>query len=188
MDDKSGLIVNGYCFGTSEDADLARQELKKIEYLERHMDYDNPKNMLLVYQKAVKDNIFRTPIGWEYLKELREKIYSNGEFESENGDILPITLFTVFAYRVGSGVKEDPSQTESKEENRLKKRFITSVLINIMLAAAMAAMFAITLTSDQPNILNYERALVNKYAEWQQELTERENIVREKERDLLIEE
>ena len=33
-------------------------------------------------------------------------------------------------------------------------------------------MFAIALTSDEPNILNYERALVNKYSAWEQELTE----------------
>ena len=28
-------IVRGYCFGTAEDAEIARQEMKKIEYLER---------------------------------------------------------------------------------------------------------------------------------------------------------
>ena len=44
------------------------------------------------------------------------------------------------------------------------------------------------MTSDNPNILNYENNLQNKYAQWEQELTERENVLREKERNLMIEE
>ena len=50
------------------------------------------------------------------------------------------------------------------------------------------AMFVITLTADQPNILNYVRALLNKYATWEQELTEREAAVRERELELSADE
>ena len=47
-------------------------------------------------------------------------------------------------------------------------------------------MFVITLTGNNPTILNYEQKLQNKYAGWEQELTERENAVREKERELSL--
>ena len=59
-----------------------------------------------------------------------------------------------------------------------------SVIMNIVMIVAIIAMFVITLNSDQPNILNYERNLQNKYASWEQELTQREQTVREKEREL----
>ena len=49
------------------------------------------------------------------------------------------------------------------------------------------AMFVITLQSDNPNILNYRQAITNEYASWEQELTERENKVREKEQKLGME-
>ena len=62
-----------------------------------------------------------------------------------------------------------------------------SVMLNVVLVIAVIAMFVITLTSDQPNVLNYERALTNRYASWEQELTEREQAVREKERELKLE-
>jgi flagellar capping protein FliD len=39
-----------------------------------------------------------------------------------------------------------------------------------------------------PNILNYEKALQNRYAEWNQELSDREEAIREKEKELLINE
>ena len=53
---------------------------------------------------------------------------------------------------------------------------------------AIIAMFTITLESDNPNVLNYERALTDRYASWEQELTEREQAVRQRERELQIEE
>ncbi len=45
-------------------------------------------------------------------------------------------------------------------------------------------MFMIAVNSDNPNILNYETTIINKYASWDQELTERENKIREKEAEL----
>ena len=39
--------------------------------------------------------------------------------------------------------------------------------------------------SDNPNILNYKQVLTNQYASWEQNLTERENRIREKEQELL---
>ena len=59
--------------------------------------------------------------------------------------------------------------------------------MNIVMIVAIIAMFIITLNSDQPNILNYEKNIQNKYAAWEQELTEREQTIREKERELHIE-
>ena len=55
-----------------------------------------------------------------------------------------------------------------------------------MLVLAIISMFCISFLSENPNILNYERSITNKYAAWEQELTEREKAVREKERELSI--
>ena len=45
-------------------------------------------------------------------------------------------------------------------------------------------MFIITINGENPNIINYENAVVDKYATWEQELSERETIVRQKEQEL----
>lgn len=73
------------------------------------------------------------------------------------------------------------------EDGGKKAGLCLSVIMNIVMIVAIIAMFVITLNSDQPNILNYERNLQNKYASWEQELTQREQTVREKERELHIE-
>lgn len=48
------------------------------------------------------------------------------------------------------------------------------------------AMFVITATANSTTILNYETRLIDKYASWEQELTERETAVKEMERSLGI--
>ena len=58
--------------------------------------------------------------------------------------------------------------------------------MNVLLLVAVIAMFVIALSSSHPNILNYRSAILNEYASWQQELSEREQIIRDKERDLKI--
>lgn len=172
-------IVRGYCFGTAEDAETARQEVKKIEYLEQHMDYGKTENILLVYRKAVESRIFQTPVGWEYLRSLQGRLLEAEDLEEP---IPPVTLYTVFAHRVGDDIRVPAPRLPEKKKSNFKGQFIVSVVVNLILAVSVGAMFAIALTSDQPNILNYERALVNKYASWEQELTERENRLREQER------
>ena len=48
------------------------------------------------------------------------------------------------------------------------------------------AMFVITLRGSTPNVINYKIALTNQYAAWEQELTQREKAVKEKEQELGI--
>ena len=49
-------------------------------------------------------------------------------------------------------------------------------------------MFVISFVSDQPNIINYERAITDKYASWEQELNQREQTIRDRERELKLNE
>ena len=58
------------------------------------------------------------------------------------------------------------------------------VLLNAIYS--FAAMFVVAIKADNPNMLNYKTAVLNEYSEWEQELTQRENAVREKESELGI--
>ena len=70
----------------------------------------------------------------------------------------------------------------------LRARLRRSVILNIILVLLVIALFIITYTGKNANILNYEKVLTNRYAGWEQELTEREAAIREKERALHLEE
>lgn len=92
-------------------------------------------------------------------------------------------------YQSFSGVireRSNPAKNRIQTKDGGKDGFKISVILNVLLILAVAAMFTITIRSDNPNILNYKRVITDKYAQWEQELTERENAVRERERELKL--
>ena len=181
MDTKAERIVEGYEFQSWEDAELARQELRKIQYLESHLDYSNPQNVLKIYKKALAERIFKTPVGYEYLYKIREFLIQQEDLSEE---IPPVALQNSFSLRMRDSYTRPRQKVQGSKPQKEKKWLPYSILLNILLAIAVAAMFAIATNGKTPNILNYEKAITNQYASWEQELTERENAVREKERAL----
>lgn len=178
---KSELQVDGFLFSNAEDAQLALKEKKQVEYLKNHMDLSAPQNMLMIYEKANKERLFCTPIGISYLQEMRNKLLKAGVSEEE---LSCIHLYANFEPRLRAKTEPARQRIVQSKKEKLKRKFHLSVFVNLLLLAAVIAMFVITLNSSQPNILNYERALQDRYAAWEQELTERENVIREKERKL----
>lgn len=181
------LSVGGYLFYTEKDAQTARTEIEKIEYLEARIDYSAPDTIRYIYEKAIHERIFKTPVGLEYLKKLREFLLSQPEADTEN--IIDIPLYVTYDGEVRGRTEPARSRIAShKKTDGEKARFTISVIVNVMLVLAILCMFYISYSSEQPNIINYERVLLNQYASWEQELTEREQVIREKERELQIRE
>ena len=179
------IELDGYTFFSEADAKLAQDEHKKVDYLMDRLDFSNPESIYRIYEKAVSERVFRTPVGLSFMKETRDFLVENPEIDS--GTISPIPLPFNFENEVRK--ETSPARERVKPpavKNGLKEKFKYSVILNLILAAMVIAMFAITINSEQPNILNYERALLNRYAGWEQELTEREQRIRLKERELNI--
>ena len=179
-------IVDGFSFYTAQDAELALQEQKKIAYLEAHMDYHNPESILKIYQKALRERIFKTPLGVMYLKQLQQFLEQQENINPE--EIPPIALYAIYDEQIRKNATPARQRVQPPDKKEKSNALTISVTLNVALVIAIIAMFVITLNSGQPNILNYEKNLVNKYAAWEQELTEREQAVREKELELHLQE
>lgn len=175
-------IAEGFSFRNMQDAQLAQKEKKKIEYLEAHMDYSNPESIITVYKKAINDRVFRTPVGILYLKHLQEFLQREKSIEEE---IPSIPLYLTYEVTLRDRPLSNRRQTESFQPKQKKSIALPiSIILNIGLVIAVIAMFAIALKSEHPNIINYKSNLINQYASWEQELKQRESVIREKERDL----
>ena len=179
------LQVDEFLFTSVEDAKLAAEEKKKVEYLQKHMDMKVPQNVLMLYNKANRDRVFKTPIGTAYLVELRNYLIHLGIPEEK---ISPIQLYATFEPQPRDRSESVRARMIQAKKEQLKKNLRISVLLNLLLIAAVIAMFAITLKSDNPNILNYERTLQDQYSAWEQELNEKEAKLREWEKSLAKEE
>ena len=163
-------LMGGFLFQTEKEAKLAEVERKKIAYLESKVDYSKPEDILYIYDKTVKENVFSTPVGMVYLKQLQEYLLNQEGIDP--ADVAAIPLNNIY---------EDQAKVSSSKEK------MRSLHEQEMGAKKSLAMFIISLNSDYPNIINYERAVTDRYAAWEQELTEREKVIREKERELMIE-
>ncbi len=185
QDNLDDLTVSGYIFSTHDDAEIARNEIKKIAYIESRMDMTNMTVVYGIYNKALENRTFQTPVGLEFMHKLHDLLISSGMKE----EIKPIPLFTTFR-RIDLSESNKPVRRvitqKEREEQKIRVKYRNSVLISTILFIMVIVLFIITYTGSTPNILNYKTAITNEYAEWEADLSKREAEVREKERELNI--
>ena len=174
----------GYSFFKETDAALAESERRKVEYLEEHLDYDKPESILRIYEKAIDERIFKSPVGIFFLKSMQ--LYLMNQPDIDPDKIKEIPLYVSFDTELREQPNPVRKRVNPEPPPKKSKALPISVMLNIGLVILILAMFVVTLNADQPNILNYERVITNRYATWEQELTERERNVREHERELNI--
>ena len=182
MENAGRLIFDGYLYGNEDDVKLAKEEMKTAKFLQSKINYDDIQTTLKIYDKAIKDKIFKTPAGFEFLKVMRYEMIKRG-MPTEN--IQPIPLYLVFSKEA----EKRPIrifQVKERDDN-LKENLRLSLWANIALGFLVIGMFLITLFGNNTNIINYRYKIENEYVNWQQELEEREAVIREKEAALGIE-
>lgn len=186
MDTKGTLRVKGYQFLTEDDADKARLDARKIDYLKSHTTGMGEVTALsAVYQKAIDNKIFTTPVGWSYLYGLREKMLELGTPENSITPIpvkIPMSI-TATTPQVQPISMPAPVQVEKK---RIAPVHLVSYIANGILVLLVVVMFIVAYLGETNNVLNYKRNITNQYASWEEQLKEREAAVREKESELGI--
>lgn len=187
MDNETGswqeqnLIVDGYRFNNEADAQLARAERKKIEYIETHTDLTVPLNAASVYRKAIDQKLFKTPVGMEYLRHLRDILLEDPEAVYE--DIPPIPLSQSYDVKMRSSY-----DAPKRPRERVKLWPVMSLVLNAFLIIAIVVMFIVSMADSNINAINYKNKVDSQNAAWAQELTQREEAVRSRERELDINE
>ena len=180
---KDQYTVNGFLFGDKADVEIANQELSAIQFIEKKISGQSVETVLAVYQAALEKKMFRTPVGYCYLRDLQKRMIKGGVDKER---IPPISLYQVYndAYKV----QERPRRiTQTKKEINPDRRLMrNSIWANIIMFFIILVLFIITLTGENANVLNYRNVITNEYSSWEEELKSREQAVREKERELGI--
>ena len=183
MENNDKLSACGFRFKNETDAVKALDEEKRILYIKSRLDYSEPESVLVIYDKMLKNKIFETPVGYCFLKETREYLINSKEIELERiSDVIVVNnIYPEVVHEYKIPLKRKPKKGEL---DYYKYKCRNYALIIAVLICAIVAMFAITLKSDNPNIINYKIAIENKYASWEQDLNERERELKEKEAEL----
>lgn len=180
-------VVGGFSFTSESEAEKAKKEREGIRYIKEKTNMNNPEMVLKIYNKMIREKMFETAVGYVYLFDLQEYLRTNPYINDE--DIFPIE---VVHPNLKEGLKEEKQKHKEQMQEMKKKaskkvvtdkvlqsRYKLSLLLNLILAISVVFMFIISATSSHPNILNYEEELINRYSSWEQELTQREEALRE---------
>ncbi len=172
------IVVEGYSFTDENMAKQARTEADGVRYAKARTDMSKPDQVFNVYHRLIQQRMFQTPVGYAYMKELQDYLKTMPGIRSE--DIRPIPIASNLVVHDTRGITERWSRKLEKEQNKLR----ISLIANFAFVVSIAIMFLITATSGQTTILNYEKKLQDQYAQWEQQLTQREKAIREEEQEL----
>lgn len=172
--------VNGFVFGSIEDAELAKEELNAARYIEKKIENKSPETVLAIYKVAIDKKMFRTPVGYAYLHELQKKLLAQGV---KKEDLSGIPMYQIFNNKRES--EKVPRVIKIKKDKEpLKRKNAILTMVNVVLILLVILMFVISLSGSRPTVLNYRRTIENEYSSWKQELDEREKAINIKEREL----
>lgn len=175
--------VGGYTFADKNAADAAKEEFQSINKMSSKINTKDARQVYALYNSIIDKKLFSTMVGLNYLKELQQFLYLSKEIPNNRVRPIPVNHDV---QRVLDGKREViENQSEIKilkrERNMYKSRFTKSVIINIALVVVIIAMIIITLTSKNPNIINYETNLQDKYSVWQEQLESQEASLKARE-------
>ena len=170
------VTFRGHTFDDEKQVILAKKEAEAIEYLRSKTDFNNLNQLMKLYDRILDKNMMETIIGIEFLTEIRGMLVRSGMFTEEQ--IRPVPLLP----EARKMKKRADDQKRSRErillEHATKQNTILKI-VTFFLSALVIIMFVITLLGERsPLAVRYEEQILNKYAAWADELTEREKLLR----------
>ena len=174
--------AGGFVFRTKKEAELAQREIEGTKYLRQKLDMENPNAVFSIYQNLIEQDLFETPVGYCFLKELRDYLLMIPAISNE--EVLAIPIRYPQTERKREKEKAKNKKEQKKEGKNYKGRCQFFMVTSLILLISVVSMMLLAATSDNVNILNYENKLIDKYSSWEQELEEREQAVKEQEQAL----
>lgn len=192
--------AGGFVFRTKKEAELAQREIEGTKYLRQKLDMENPNAVFSIYQNLIEQDLFETPVGYCFLKELRDYLLMVPAISNEEVLAIPIR-YPQTEEEEKKQKKEQKKEEQRKERQREKEKAKNKkeqkkegqnykgrcqffMVTSLILLISVVSMMLLAATSDNVNILNYENKLIDKYSSWEQELEEREQAVKEQEQAL----
>lgn len=192
--------AGGFVFQTKKETELAQREIEGTKYLRQKLDMENPNAVFSIYQNLIEQDLFETPVGYCFLKELRDYLLMIPAISNEEVLAIPIR-YPQTEEEEKKQKKEQKKEEQRKERQREKEKAKNKkeqkkegknykgrcqffMVTSLILLISVVSMLLLAATSDNVNILNYENKLIDKYSSWEQELEEREQAVKEQEQAL----
>jgi len=174
--------VGGYVFADEYDYKEAKKEEDSVKYIKANADLKDLNKTIKLYNKLVERGTFKTVIGMDFLKELRERILAEKIVDEESLPCIRVEK--------SGGTKAYSSAISREAENRynelnksLKDKLRNLRIINAFLVLIIAAMILVALFA-KDSYSEIENEILNKYAAWEEELDSRQKALDQREAEL----
>ena len=161
--------AGGFVFRTKKEAELAQREIEGTKYLRQKLDMENPNAVFSIYQNLIEQDLFETPVGYCFLKELRDYLLMIPVISNEEVLAIPIRYPQTEEEekkQKKEQKKEEQRKERQKEKEKAKNRkeqkkegknykgrcqffMVTSLILLI----SVVSMMLLAATSDNVNIL-----------------------------------
>lgn len=166
----------GYTFSTEEEYLEAKKEAEAVAYLRSKTDFENAGQVLSLYNRMIDRKMVSTPIGLDFLKELRETVIKAQITTEDKLRPLP----DIAKPKKKPVVKKPVKKVDDELVVKLKKQNAGLRVALVGMIVIIIGMFIIVLTGKSSPLKSaYEKEIVNKYAFWEQELTRRQKKIDE---------
>lgn len=166
----------GFTFSSQKELEEAKKEAEVVDYIRSKADLTNMKTVVKLYNRLVEKGTLTTELGIGFLKELRSRALESGVVAENSLTALPSPVRK----------KEEPvvKTREQKLLELYKGRVKMLSFAVAVLCVVIVLLFAIRLFGTASPFTDYEKKVVDEYAGWKEELTEKEAMLHEWEKDL----
>lgn len=174
-------IIMGYEFENEDEYLIAKKEFDYINKINDNIKWDNPENVLELYNKIISDEMFKTPVGIEYLRNIQIKLTKNNRIDKEKIKSIPVVVYKKDRDKSNITVKAGTTGKASAHNSKYKDLYIKMLIVNAVLVFTIIIMFVISHNAKKFDEDYYKESIENEYISWEKSLQEREAAINEQE-------
>lgn len=181
--DSQDYIVGDYIFEDKEIYELAKKEYNNIEKLKQKTNFNNKESVLKVYELLLEKKVFKTPIGYDFLSDMRRILRDRFSVDIDTLPYIRITNEEKIN-QIQKPVSKSKIELLNNQIAKLKRVKSNCFFIIGILSIAIVIMVYLAATNKNVGYINTENKILDKYSSWEEELNEREENIKEREQAL----
>lgn len=178
MEKGTTYTYQGFTFKSEAEWKEAKKEAEVVSYIRSQADLSNVKTAVKLYNRLVEKGTLVTALGISFLQELRSRILDSGMVAESSLRPLPEPA------KVPQSPEKKVSTKEQKMIRFYKERSKTLAFAVAVLSVVIVILFAIRLFGTASPFTDYEQKVLDEYAGWKEELSQKEEMLHAWEQEL----
>lgn len=180
MEKEKKYVYQGFTLHSEEELSEAKKEAEAIAYIRSQANLSDVKVAMKIYNRLVEKGTLVTVLGVDFLGELRKTVMDSGVVAESSLRPLPAAKH----FTAVSG--KDTELTRDQKLVQLYKGKVKNLkMVIVALVLVIVAMFAIRLFGNNSPFVDYESKVLDEYAGWKDELSQKEEQLHNWEQDLM---